>query len=100
MQAESEAKRMIKQVIPLATLRPNQSMRSEEDDQRSNQREVCSGDPAREFNSPATAININLLLDSDSVSLAISATATISAAVTRPVNLIRRRRQSNQFAVG
>ena len=61
------------------------------------QSEVCCADPAREFNSPATAININLLLDSDSVSLAISARATISAPVTRPVNLIRRRRQSNHF---
>ena len=61
---------------------------------------ICSADPAREFNSPATAININLLLDSDSVSLAISAINTMSAPLIRPGNLIRRRRQSNHFAVG
>jgi hypothetical protein len=69
---------MIKQVIPLATLRPNQSMQAESEAKRMIKEVIialCCGDPAREFNSPATAININLLLDSDSVSLAISATA-------------------------
>jgi hypothetical protein len=34
MQAESEAKRMIKEVIPLATLRPNQSMQAESEAKR------------------------------------------------------------------